>query len=142
MEDSLALSEKCVALLVEADRQILTPLGITVHSIDHGQVALAMKVNANMVNSQKICHGGLVFSLADSASAYATASLNIAPLTTEASISLLHPAKLGDMLLASASIEHRGKSVLHVCVRVTNQDQVLVAIYRGCNLNRGACINV
>ena len=141
MSNSTAsIPKQCVDRLMESDRLILAMLGIKLIEVREGQVALSMQVTPSMVNSQNFCHGGFIFTLADSAGAYAAASTNSNPATTESNISFVSAARLGDMLRAVATVESHSKKVIYSCVQVTNQDSEVVALYRGSNVNRGPCI--
>jgi len=138
--DELGLAKLCVEKLMNTDRLILAGLGVAVELVECGRVVIAMKVSAAMVTSQNICHGGFLFTLADTACAYVSASKNAAPVTTEANISFIAPAMLNDLVRAEARIEYTSERTIHSVVRVTKGDNQLVALYKGTNLNRGKCI--
>jgi acyl-CoA thioesterase len=90
-----------------------------------------MRVTENMVNGQKVCHGGLIFSLADSSFGFACNSHNQHALAASCSIDFLAPAALGDELTAEANeTAHAGRTRLYD-VRVTNQEGTLIAVFRG-----------
>lgn len=86
-------------------------LGMTLVSVTPGRAVLRMTVRADMVNGHHICHGGLIFTLADSAFAYACNSYNLNTVASACSIDFLAPARQGDVLEATA-IEQIGKSVV------------------------------
>jgi acyl-CoA thioesterase len=92
---------------------------------------MAMRVTDRMVNAQQVCHGGLIFSLADSSFGYACNSHNQRALAASCSIEFLVPAQVGDELTAEAQeTAHAGRTRVYD-VRVTNQREELVALFRG-----------
>jgi acyl-CoA thioesterase len=99
--------------------------------IGPGRARLSMRVTGEMVNGQKVCHGGLIFSLADSSFGYACNTHNQRALAASCSIDFLAPAQLGDELTAEAQeTAHAGRTRLYD-VRVTNQAGELIALFRG-----------
>jgi acyl-CoA thioesterase len=106
-------------------------LGMRIESCGPGRATVVMPVRPDMVNGHRICHGGLVFALADSAFAFACNSHGDNTVAAAASIEFLRPAREGDVLRASASERWRaGRSGLYE-IEVTNQDGELVALFRG-----------
>jgi acyl-CoA thioesterase len=77
-------------------------LGMELVSIAPGRAVMRMKVRSDMVNGHNICHGGLIFTLADSAFAYACNSYNLNTVASGCSIDFLAPARDGDLLEATA----------------------------------------
>lgn len=77
-------------------------LGMTLVSVAPGQAVMRMTVRSDMVNGHHICHGGLIFTLADSAFAYACNSYNLNTVASACSIDFLAPAREGDVLEATA----------------------------------------
>jgi acyl-CoA thioesterase len=128
---------KAVEYLMEQDREIIKSFAISLCSVAPGEVSLEMPIAQSMVNSQKICHGGFLFTLADTACAYAAASMNVAPVSTEANISFVGGAKESDRVCAKATVDHSSGKVLHASVRIERQDGMLIALYRGAVLSRG-----
>lgn len=82
-------------------------MGIELLEVSAGHVKVAMLVRADMANGHGICHGGIIFSLADSAFAFACNSHGIAMVAASAQIEFLAPARLGDTLVAFAHEQHR-----------------------------------
>jgi acyl-CoA thioesterase len=78
-------------------------LGIVVESVSEGNCKLKMVVRNEMANGFGIAHGGIAFSLADSALAFASNSRNRKSLVIETSVSFTSPVKVGDELMAAAS---------------------------------------
>lgn len=121
-----------IAGRIEADKEILALFGITVVEIGSGVVMLSLTVRKDMVNAQGFCHGGLLFSLADSACAYALASVGLSPATADANISYLKAALLGDEIVARAEVLRHGRRLGHASVEVSREvDGELLAVYRG-----------
>ncbi len=77
-------------------------LGMTLVSVAPGHAVMRMTVRSDMVNGHHICHGGLIFTLADSAFAYACNSYNLNTVASACSIDFLAPAREGDVLEATA----------------------------------------
>ena len=136
-----ALPRRCVEHLIKQDESILRLHGVKLKSVELGIVELTMSVTSDMVASQGLCQGGFIFTLGDLACAYACASFNTAPATTEAQISFISAAREGDELTAKASVEHRGKKVTHGKVQITKSTGEVVALYRASNLHLGPCID-
>ena len=82
-------------------------LGITVEAIGPGFARCRMVVRQDMVNGHGTCHGGLTFTLADAAFAYACNACNRATVAQGAQISFIAPARLGEVLTASAQEQSR-----------------------------------
>ncbi len=111
-------------------------LGISVDVPETGSAVAAMRVRADMVNGFDVCHGGLIFALADTAFAFACNAYDRLSVAAAASIEFLRPAKLGDRLVATAREEHRGRHSGVYSVRVENQDGRTVALFRGRSASR------
>jgi len=105
-------------------------LGIKIVEIGAGRATLTMPVRPDMVNGQRIAHGGFIFTLADSAFAFACNSHNQRAVAAQGSITFIKPSKLGDLLVATArEISRGGRSGIYD-VRVTVGDDV-IAEFRG-----------
>ncbi|OUS83970.1 hotdog fold thioesterase [Rhodococcus sp. NCIMB 12038] len=111
--------------------------GIECREVDEGFAVMAMTVREDMSNSLGICHGGIIFLLADTALAYAASATNLANITTTASISYPAAARIGDKLLAECRVAHQsGKAGIYDVV-VRREDGNLVAVFRGNTLRTG-----
>jgi acyl-CoA thioesterase len=77
-------------------------LGVVVDEIEPGRASVSMTVRGDMVNSHDICHGGMIFSLADCAFAYSCNSRNRKTVAAGATIDFIRAARLGDRLTAVA----------------------------------------
>jgi acyl-CoA thioesterase len=106
-------------------------LGIEILSVEEGLATAAMIVTNNMVNGHSVCHGGLVFTLADTAMAYASNSFGSMALAAGASIEFLRPAYSGQRIVATARSPHVGRRTAYWDVTVTNPEGDTVAIFRG-----------
>ena len=106
-------------------------LGMKVEEVRAGYARLSMTVTSNMVNGHNLCHGGLIFTLADSTFAFACNSHNQKAVAAGASIEFLAPAFLGDVLTAEG-VEQALKGRTGVYdMKVSNQKGELVALFRG-----------
>ena len=105
-------------------------LGMEIVEIGPGFATLAMTVRPDMVNGQRIAHGGFIFTLADSAFAFACNSHNDRVVAAQGQISFIKPGELGDRLVAKAREVTRGGRSGIYDVRVTAGDTV-VAEFRG-----------
>ncbi|MBL8473454.1 MAG: hydroxyphenylacetyl-CoA thioesterase PaaI [Rhodocyclaceae bacterium] len=106
-------------------------LGMELVETGSGSAVLAMRVQSSMVNGHGLCHGGLIFALADTAFAYACNSFNRRAVAAGASIDFLSPAYLGDRLYARATLHHQGERSGIYDVKVENQAGRLIALFRG-----------
>jgi len=105
-------------------------LGMEIVEIGEGVATLAMTVRPDMVNGQRIAHGGFIFTLADSAFAFACNTHNERTVAAQGNITFIRPGKLGDRLIATArEISRSGRSGIYE-VRVTVND-VVIAEFRG-----------
>jgi len=105
-------------------------LGMEIVDIGPGRATLTMTVRPEMVNGQHMAHGGFIFTLADSAFAYACNSHNDRVVAAQGNITFLRPGRLGDRLVATArEISRSGRSGIYD-VRVT-VDDVVIAEFRG-----------
>jgi acyl-CoA thioesterase len=105
-------------------------LGMELVEVKPGRAVLTMTVQPHMVNGQRIAHGGFIFTLADSAFAFACNSHNERAVAAQGNISFIRPGKLGDRLVATAcEISRSGRSGIYD-VRVTVDDTV-IAEFRG-----------
>src|SRR5258707_5720370 len=105
-------------------------LDMEIVEIRSGQATLAMTIKPHMVNGQRIAHGGFIFTLADSAFAFACNSHNERTVAAQGDITFIRPGKLGDVLVATArEISRSGRSGIYdVSVTV---DGVVIAEFRG-----------
>ena len=106
-------------------------LGINVLEIREGYSLIKMTVRSEMVNGFGIVHGGIAFSLADSAFAFACNNRNNLSVALDTHINFSGPVNVGDTLTAEAEELHNGKSTGLYLIRVKNQHDKLVALFKG-----------
>lgn len=99
--------------------------------VTEGKAMLELTVARQHCNGHGMCHGGVIFALADSAFAFACNSRNQATVAQHNVISYIAPGRLGDRLTAQATeVSLTGRNGI-TDVRVTNQAGVLIAEFRG-----------
>ena len=106
-------------------------LGIKVLEIREGYSKLGMTVRPEMINGFNIVHGGIAFSLADSAFAFACNNRNNLSVALDTSINFTKPVHVGDELIAEAVEIHNGRSTGLYHIRITNQRDHIVALFKG-----------
>jgi acyl-CoA thioesterase len=106
-------------------------LGMVVVEIGPGHARLRMTVRPDMSNGHRICHGGMIFTLADSAFAFACNSRNRVTVANNCAITFIAPVHEGDALVAEAVERYRGGRSGMYDVTVTDQNGRLVAVFRG-----------
>ena len=112
-------------------------LGIKIEIPEPGSAVATMHINEDMVNGFDICHGGLVFALADTAFAFACNAYDNLSVAGSGTIEFLRPVNLSDDLRALALEEHRGRRNGLYAVEVLNQHNEFVALFRGRSVSRG-----
>ncbi|MGA0614911.1 hydroxyphenylacetyl-CoA thioesterase PaaI [Paracoccus sp. KR1-242] len=106
-------------------------LGMSLDHIAPGEADLTMTITADMSNGHGNCHGGYMFTLADSAFAFACNSYNQLVVAQHCAITYLQPGRIGDRLTAQArEVSRRGRSGIYD-IRITNQHGEHVAEFRG-----------
>lgn len=123
-------AEQAAAALYARDRASQA-LGMRIDAVRPGWARVVMRVRADMVNGHGVCHGGIVFSLGDSAFAFACNSHNDATVAAAASIDFLAAAREGDELTAEASEAWRTKRNDIYEIVVSNQRGERIALFRG-----------
>ena len=106
-------------------------LGVEILEIKEGYSKIRMTVRAEMMNGFHVAHGGIAFSLADSAFAFACNNRNNLSLALDVTISFIKTIHTGDVLTAEAREIHNGKSTGVYLVDVTNQHNQQVAMFKG-----------
>jgi acyl-CoA thioesterase len=128
--DAAALARACADAMWKDDAATQS-LGMTLVSVAPGQAVITMTVTAPMVNGHKICHGGYIFTLADSAFAFACNTYNQRTVAQHCAVTFLASAKLGDKLVARAIERQRaGRSGIYD-VTVTREEGNVIAEFRG-----------
>lgn len=114
-----------------ADDHAARHLGIEIRSIRAGYAVLAMPVTGTMVNGHGMCHGGYIFTLADTAFAYACNSYGQRTVAQHAEITFLAPGRLGSSLTAEATERSRaGRSGIYD-ITVRDEAGTVIAEFRG-----------
>jgi len=124
------LAEAAAAAMHARDRASLA-LGIKLISVGPGSASMQMTVREDMANVHDTCHGGLIFTLADSTFAYACNSHNKNAVAVTCVIEYMRPAYVGDLLTATGREQGlEGRNGVYD-IRVENQKSELVALFRG-----------
>lgn len=110
-------------------------LGLEFIAISEGSCQLKFSVKKEMLNGFHSIHGGILFSAADSAFAFACNSHGWATVALECSISYARPAFEGQTLTLTASEINRGKTTGIYEVKITNEENKLVALFKGIAFN-------
>jgi acyl-CoA thioesterase len=110
-------------------------LGITQVLLQENHCILNMEVRANMLNGYNVAHGGILFSLADSALAFAACNSGNIEVSMEAGIHFHKAALVGELLIAEAKATHKGKRTAVYDVTVKNQSGELKASFRATVFN-------
>ncbi len=130
MIDPQALAELAGKTMFERD-PASQALGMLLAEIGPGYARMTMPVREDMLNGHRICHGGYIFMLADSAFAFACNSHNHNTVGSGCTIEYLAPGHLGDMLTAEAQERALAGKTGVYDVKVSNQDGRIVALLRG-----------
>lgn len=128
--EAQALADATAAAMWARDRAAQA-LGIRIVRVGPGSALLTMAVRADMVNGHHICHGGMIFSLADTAFAYACNSYNKNTVASACHIDFLAPAKEGEMLEAEAVEQSASGRTGVYDVTVRTAHGRTVALFRG-----------
>jgi acyl-CoA thioesterase len=126
----------CVAHMLATD-DASRALGMTVEASAPGHARVSLVVTRAMANGFGICHGGVVFSLADSAFAFACNTYDEVTVSASASIEYLKSAAVGERLTADAHERHRGRRSGVYDVAVKNGTGEEIALFRGRSASLG-----
>ena len=128
--DARARAERVAASMYARDTATQA-LGIRVVNVGPGFAEVTMAVRADMLNGHEICHGGFIFTLADSAFAYACNSYNLNTVASGCAIDFTSPARSGDVLTARAHERQLSGRTGVYDVEVANQRGETIALFRG-----------
>jgi acyl-CoA thioesterase len=128
--DAQALAEATAREMYRRDRTSQS-WGMRIVAVRPGYACLTMTVREDMTNGHGKCHGGLIFTFADSAFAFACNSHNVLTVGSGADIEYLLPVELGDELTATAQERSRSRRTGIYDVTVSNQAGACVALFRG-----------
>lgn len=129
--DPVALAARVGEAMFAVDAASKDFLQMELLACEPGRARIRMKVREPMLNGHQICHGGLIFTLADSTFAFACNSHNKVTVAAGCSIEFLKPAQLGDVLTCEG-VEQvlQGRHGIYD-MKVTNQRGEVVALFRG-----------
>lgn len=123
-------AEQSAAAMMAADAAT-RHLGMTIDLIGPGRATMSMNVTPQMLNGHAICHGGYIFTLADTAFAFACNSYNQLVVAQQNQITYVSPGQLDEKLTATATeVSRSGRSGVYD-VLVTGGDGRTVALFRG-----------
>lgn len=125
-----ALAQAC-SNAMHANDKATNFLGMQIIKSTPGFAQLTMRVRTEMLNGHDVCHGGMIFTLADSAFAHACNNTNKVTLASGCSIDFLAPAREGDLLTATAQERSRSGRTGVYDIEVQRQDGTLIALFRG-----------
>jgi len=128
--DAQALAERVAAAMWARD-DASKGLGMRIVGVAPGRAELSMTVRADMLNGHAICHGGFIFTLADSAFAFACNSYNLNTVASGCGIDFMAPAREGDVLTAVAHERSVSGRTGVYDIEVKNQRNEKVALFRG-----------
>lgn len=128
--DEQKLAEKVVHKMM-ADDKFSQWLGIDIVTITPGFARIRMEVRPEMVNGFTVCHGGITFSLGDSALAFASNSYGRVALALENNISFTRKVTVGDILTAVTEEVSLGNRIGVYNIKITNQNDDTVGFFKG-----------
>jgi acyl-CoA thioesterase len=129
-KDAEQLAKACADSMWAQDRASQR-LGMQIDKVEPGYAQLSMTIRDDMLNGQNIAHGGGIFTLADSAFAFACNTYNQFTVAQQCSVSFLAPVFVDDHLTATAVERNRSKRSGIYDVTVVNQKGEVVAEFRG-----------
>jgi len=106
-------------------------MGVNVLEVKEGYSKISMTIREEMVNGFGIVHGGIPFSLADSAFAFACNNRNNLSVALDVTITFTKPVNVGDVLFAEAKEIHNGRSTGVYLISIWNQRNEQVALFKG-----------
>ncbi len=128
--EAQALAESVAEVMWARDRAT-NALGMKIEAVRPGYARISMTVRGDMVNGHHICHGGLIFTLADSAFAYACNSYNKNTVASACNIDFLAPGREGDTLDAEAVEQSQAGRTGVYDVTVRDSAGKPIALFRG-----------
>lgn len=124
------IAEACAAAMWAED-QASQGLGMVIERVSPGEAVLSMTIRPDMTNGHGICHGGFIFTLADSAFAFACNTYNQRTVAQHCAVTFLQPSRRGDTLTAHAVERNRsGRSGIYD-VTIRNGKGEVIAEFRG-----------
>ncbi len=134
--DKDALARR-IATHLHATEGVAETFGLVMEDAGFGWAKCSMVVKENMTNGHRVCHGGVLFSLADNAFAWACNSRNVIAFAQSAAISFISPAKIGEKVTAHAREEaSEGRTGVYN-VTITAEDGRTIAVFHGLSRTAG-----
>lgn len=124
------LAQECSRLMHTTD-YAAQMMGMEILSSTPGQAELKMVVRKDMLNGHGSCHGGMMFTLADTAFAHACNNTNKITVASGCTIDFVAPALEGDVLIAKATERTRSGRTGIYDINITKPNGTLIAIFRG-----------
>ena len=106
-------------------------MDVKIVKVSEGYSKIKMKLRNEMINGFNVIHGGIIFSLADSAFAFACNNRNNLSMALDVSITFNKASKPGDTLIAEAKEIHNGRNTGLYIINVTNHNNEQVALFKG-----------
>jgi len=136
-EDALA---RRIAEYLHSTEGVAETFGLVMEDAGFGWAKCSMVVKENMTNGHKVCHGGVLFSLADNAFAWACNSRNVIAFAQSASINFISPAQIGEKVSAHAREEANvGRTGVYT-VTITAEDGRTIAVFQGLSRTAGGSV--
>ena len=129
-----------IALKIIADDLFSQWLDVEIIAIKEGYSKILLRIKPEMINAIGIAHGGIVFSLADTALALACNGRNKASVTLESAINFIKPVYENDTITAETTEIHNGQSTGLYQITITNQAGSKVAVFKGTCFRTGKAI--
>ena len=130
-QQATALAQRVGESMFAQDRASREFMQMELLSCEPGRALMRMTVREGMLNGHKICHGGLIFTLADSTFAFACNSYNVVAVAAGCSIEFLKPAHLNDVLTCEGVEQTLSGRHGIYDMRVSNQHGEVIALFRG-----------
>jgi acyl-CoA thioesterase len=124
------LAQRCAATMFERDKASQAA-GMRIEEVRPGYARVSMRLLPQMINGHRIAHGGVIFTLADSAFAFACNSRNVSSVAQHCSITYVTPGREGELLTAEAQETNLTGRFGIYDITVTSEDGRVVAIFRG-----------
>lgn len=125
------LARRVAEAMFDTDISARVTMGITIAQVREGHAVCQMPVRELHLNGHRVCHGGFIFTLADTTFAYACNSRNKNTLAANCVIEFLKPGRLGDVLSCEATEQMlQGRHGIYDA-KVTNQKGEVIAMFRG-----------
>ncbi len=121
---------KKVKRKIENGDKLLKMYNIKIDEYDSGYARVSMTVNESHTNAAGVCHGGVIFSLADVAFALASNSHGTLALAIEISISFIGAVKPGTRIIATCKEKHKGRTTGVYSIEITDESGKLISLLK------------